>query len=281
MVWCTRAIVLPLISIGAVFNLYILFSVLHLWIGLRRDAESEWEGGGHNLIRTFAATLITYILLSSTASAIGLFGVYKRIPSYVRIFLQFACADFALYVLTLISVAFACYHPSNWRDTACELLSTQPDVLRTLAHAGLDLENCEHWIERVVLWVLILLSAGLIFKLQFLVVIAIHYSSLSRAAGHYAPGHSPIRTPTHRPSVSTSTALRQGHGQTSPRDSKRGSQAFSDLPPYSDRDTSPTRVYSPGRSPVRSANGDIDGRDALVSMYEMDEHRGADAKRRV
>lgn len=276
MVWCTRAVVLPLISIGAVFNLYVLFSILHLWFGLRRDAESEWEGGGHNLIGTFAAIVVTYTLLSSTAYAIGIFGVYKRIPSYVRIFLQFSFADFALYVLALVGVAFACYRPSNWRDSTCEGLSTQPDILRTLAQAGLDLENCENWIENVVLWVLISLSVGLMFKLQFIVAVTTYYSSLARATGHHVSVLSTVRAPTHRASVSTSTGRRQGHGLPSPRDSKRASQILSDLPPYSDRESSPTRLYSP----VRSVNGDADGKDALISMYEMDEHTSVDAKRR-
>jgi len=275
MAWCTRAVILPLIALGALFNLYILYSILTLWSNLRRDAESEWEGGGHNTVRSFAAFMVTYILLASTASAIGFMGVYKRIPSYVRLFLQFTFADFAVYALSLIIVAFACYRPSEWRETSCEELSTQPDLLRSLAQAGFNLENCETWIEKLVLGALTLLSVGLILKLQFVLAVATYYTSLARVTGHHPSVFSSSRGLPHRGSVSR----RDRHVLLVP---SRESRAV-DLPPYSDGPA----VYAPVTNLSAEDARALNAKEAVVSMYEMeeqtrdDEVSRADSKRRA
>ena len=145
---------------------------------------------------------------------------------------------------------------------------------------GSSLTECRPHVQSVS-WQLLSFSGSYVNvasfpQLQFIMAVTTYHGSLARATGHHVSVSTTVRAPTHRPSVSTSTGRRQGHGHTSPRDSKRGSQVLSDLPPYNDRESSPTKVYSP----VKSVNTDADGKDALTSMYEMDERTEADAKRR-
>ena len=80
-----------------------------------------------------------------------------------------------LYALSLISVAFAAYRPSQWRETVCEELSTQPDILRSLSEAGFSLENCESSVENGVIGVLVLLGVGMLLKVSFSITSIIIY----------------------------------------------------------------------------------------------------------
>jgi len=227
---CTRALILPLIFLNAIINVYLLYRILKGWAGLNRDAESEWEGGSHQLARTTAAISVAYIILASTASAIGFHGVYKRLLPSVRLYLQFSFVDFAAYLLGMVILAFRIYKPKDWKDNLCEEASVHPDVLRALRSGGFNIESCESWIEKLVLGAMTILGVGLVLKLQFTLAIASYYTSLAKATGHQASFFSTIRVPNSR---RMSKSHRDRHILLTQSRS-------SDLPPYSDNPETPT-----------------------------------------
>jgi len=278
--FCNRTIALPAIFIGALVNVYALYHVLALWSRVTNEGESEWEGAGANSVRSLGVILVTYLIFAAAAYLVGFIGVLKRIPSWVRIFLQFSFADFVLYALTLVIVAFAGYRPSEWRETVCEELSTQPDILRSLSEAGFNLESCESWIENLVIGVVVLLSVGLVLKLQFTIAVSTYYTSLARATGH--PPSVFARTPRPSPVRRQSVTARSRH-QSTPINRIN----TSDLPPYSDSMDMPTVIVSsPGDDAdkdvlVMSDLGDEAGSTSFNGgRYDEPEGRG-DSKRRV
>jgi hypothetical protein len=241
----------------------------------------------------------------------------QRLASYVRLFLQFIFADLAVYTLSLIIIAFISYRPSRWRDGACEALPTQPDLVRSLSQAGFDLENCESWIERLVTSALTVLCVGLMIKvcqkstgadkislnypsllqIQFIVAITSFYSTFARGFSHsgsvfpsIAPSSTSSSTRTHARKASVSRR-QDRHILLVPANNKRGSLSAgpgpsSDLPPYSDRgdrgdlQESPIAIYAPVTHLTPEDARALNAKDALVSVYEMDEHVPSDAKRR-
>lgn len=90
----------------------------------------------------------------------------QRLLPSVRLYLQFSFVDFVVYLLGMVILAFKIYKPKNWKDELCEEVSIHPDVLRALRSGGFDVENCEGWVEKLVLGVLTILGVGLILKVR-------------------------------------------------------------------------------------------------------------------
>lgn len=74
----------------------------------------------------------------------------QRTPSFVRLYRDYSLADICFCGLLTVGAALASFRPSA-RATICEEISGQPELLRDLADAGLNPENCEQWFEHAVL----------------------------------------------------------------------------------------------------------------------------------
>lgn len=261
-------------------NVYVLYRVLDSWRGLNNDAESEWEGGGNGqqLARSLAAILVAYILLASTAAAIGFHGVYKRLPASVRLYLQFSFADAVVYVLGMVALALNVYSQRDWQDHLCEELSVHADLLRALRTGGFDIESCEKWVEKLVMGGMTLLGVGLVLKLQFTLAIASYYTSLAKATGHQASVFSSIRIPQPR---RMSRSHRDRHILlTQPR----SPIADRDLPPYSDNINITITADTPTMGPEAAAAAAelVKGsRSHDRERYSMSDDNSVDAKRRA
>jgi len=222
MAWCTRRVVLPLIAFGGALNICFLCSTMLVYVNARKDAESEWEGGGHDVIPTTTAFIVTYCLISLTASLIGGLGVFKRTPSYIHLFLQYTLGDLVLSAVTLISLAFTSSRSSRWHESTCNELFTQPDLLRLLVRFGVNIQECEIWLEKFITTAITVLCIVLILKVQFIILVSTFYATLSRRSGHPASVVSSARTmPIRKTYVSR----------------RRADKRQAELPPYTDSTT--------------------------------------------
>ena len=97
----------------------------------------------------------------------------QRTPSFVRLFRDYSVADLCFCGLFAIFAALASFRPGT-RATVCEELSRQPELLRDLAEAGLNLENCELWFEHAVVAVVAVIAILLVVRVS----IIIHLSCL-------------------------------------------------------------------------------------------------------
>jgi hypothetical protein len=91
----------------------------------------------------------------------------QRLLPSIRLYLQFSFVDFATYLLGMVILVFKVYKPKDWKDDLCEEVSVHPDVLRALRSGGFDIENCESWVENLMLGMMTLLGVGLILKVQW------------------------------------------------------------------------------------------------------------------
>jgi hypothetical protein len=65
----------------------------------------------------------------------------------VRAYRDWSIADFIFTLLFTVVGAYGAFHMSV-RAEMCEVLSSQPELLRDVVEMGLSLENCELWFER-------------------------------------------------------------------------------------------------------------------------------------
>lgn len=68
----------------------------------------------------------------------------------MRLYRDYSLADICFCGLLTVGAALASFRPSA-RAIVCEEISGQPELLRDLAEAGLNPENCEEWFEHAVL----------------------------------------------------------------------------------------------------------------------------------
>lgn len=66
----------------------------------------------------------------------------------------------------MIILVFKVCNSHDWRDDLCEEVSTHPDILRALRQGGFDIENCESWVQKLVMGGLTMLGVGLILKVS-------------------------------------------------------------------------------------------------------------------
>jgi len=81
--------------------------------------------------------------------------------------------------LLTIATAVVSFRPVA-RATVCEEISGQPELLRDLAEAGLNVENCEEWFEHAVLGFVGVTAILLVVRLQFFFTVSSFYKQLMR-----------------------------------------------------------------------------------------------------
>jgi len=123
---------------------------------------------------------------------VGLIGVVKAKSSYVRFYRDYSIADFSFCAFFLVLATYAAFLGPA-RAGVCEELSHHPELMRDMLEMGLNLENCERWLERAVFVVLAVLFVVMVVRLHFLFAISNYYSQLTRR-GSSAPS---ISTPSH------------------------------------------------------------------------------------
>ncbi|CAL1701002.1 unnamed protein product [Somion occarium] len=179
-----RMIVLGSSFIGAFVNTALAIRLLALWRSLRWESESEWEGSADawrvDPVKLVWGLLSAYFALAAAASAVGFFGIARRIPSFVRLFRDFSIADFAFTTVSTIAVGYSAFTSPYVRSGVCEELSRQPDLLRDIAETGLSLENCEFWFERAIVVVLGISVVLIAIRLHFVIALAKYYNQVRR-----------------------------------------------------------------------------------------------------
>jgi len=174
--------------IGAIANTAVTIQALALWYTFKWEPESEWESSGDkwqlNGLKLIWALLVVYFSSAVSVCAIGFVGILKNKPSYVRFYRDYSIADFAFCAFTLILFTYAAFLGPA-RAGVCEEFSHHPELVRYMQEMGLNLENCERWLERAVSAVLVVLFVIMIIRLHFLLAVSLYYSHLTR---HYQRG---------------------------------------------------------------------------------------------
>ncbi|KAK7470223.1 hypothetical protein VKT23_001658 [Stygiomarasmius scandens] len=194
--------------LGALTNCLITFKVLAAWRSIRWEPESEWESSSDkwtlNGIKIAWALLLTYFSAATAVCAIGLAGVIRSKPAFVKFYRDYSIADFSFCAFFTLLAAYGASLPTT-PVGVCEGLSRQPELMRELAEMGLSSENCERWFKRTVIAFLGFMFLALVARLHFILAISIYYSHLFR---HY-PGRIPMPpSPTHSHSHSRSLRRR-------------------------------------------------------------------------
>ncbi|KAG9000642.1 hypothetical protein FRB94_009599 [Tulasnella sp. JGI-2019a] len=181
--WCSlRTATLILAFLGAVINFLIATQLLGLWFSFRLswESESEWEGLSWRVdgARALGVVVCAYFYVGGLASIIGVVGVIKQRQSNVRLFRDYSIADLAFAFTATTLFAFASTQ-SVIRASLCEELSRQPDVLRNLSdHAGLNVENCEGFLAKGTVGVVMVMFVVLFLRLQFTLTVLNYYAHL-------------------------------------------------------------------------------------------------------
>ncbi|KAH8118666.1 hypothetical protein DFH11DRAFT_1540794 [Phellopilus nigrolimitatus] len=178
-----RGAALVLSVVGALVNCAVAVQVLSLWRVLKWETESEWEGSADgwrvDSIKLVWMLLSAYFTTASVVCVVGAAGVIKRTPSFVRLYRDYSLADVCCCGLLTVLTALASFRPSA-RATVCEEISGQPELLRSLAEAGLNPENCEQWFEHAVVAFVAIAAILLVIRLQFIITVSNFYKQLLR-----------------------------------------------------------------------------------------------------
>jgi hypothetical protein len=170
-------------TLGAIINVAAAIQVLASWYTFKWESESEWESSGDkwqlNGLKVIWALLLVYFSSAASVCAIGLIGIFKNKPSYVRFYRDYSIADFLFCAFTLILITYATFL-GHARAGLCEELSHHPELMRDMQEMGLNLENCERWLERAVFAILVISSVIMIIRLHFLLAVSLYYSHLTR-----------------------------------------------------------------------------------------------------
>ncbi|KAL5530085.1 hypothetical protein ACEPAF_6342 [Sanghuangporus sanghuang] len=179
----TRAAALILSLVGAAVNSFVAARVLSFWRVLKWESESEWEGSPDSWrvdsLKLVWLLVTAYFTTASVVCVIGAIGVIKRTPAFVRLYRDYSLADICFCGLLTVGAALASFRPSA-RATICEEISGQPELLRDLADAGLNPENCEQWFEHAVLGFVAITAILLVVRLQFIFTVSQYYKLLLR-----------------------------------------------------------------------------------------------------
>jgi hypothetical protein len=138
----------------------------------------SWRVDG---VRALGALACAYFVVGGLASIVGLVGVIKRRQSNVRLFRDYSIADLAFAFTATTLFAFASTQ-SAVRTSLCEELSRQPELLRNVSdHAGLNVENCEGFLDKTVVGVVMVMFVVLFLRLQFTLTVLNYYAHLRRS----------------------------------------------------------------------------------------------------
>jgi len=183
---------------GAITNVAVTIQVLAAWRTFKWEPESEWESSGDKWqldgLKLIWALLLVYFASAASVCIVGLVGILKNKSSLVRFYRDYSIADFSFCAFSLILSTYAAFLGPA-RAGVCEELSHHPELMRDMLEMGLNLENCERWLERAVFAVLVVLFVVMVVRLHFLLAISNYYSHLARY--QRAPCASSNSTPSH------------------------------------------------------------------------------------
>jgi len=186
----TRSAPVAITVFGAIINAALAIQVLAAWRSLRWEPESEWEAPSDvwrvDGVKIIWGLLSAYFATSASICVVGLFGIIRSKPSLVRFYRDYSIADFSFCTFTTAVTAYAVFH-SSARATICEELSRHPELMTDLAEMGLNLENCERWLERAVLASVALMVVVIVIRLHFLLAVSNLHSKLIRQ--HYSTSY--------------------------------------------------------------------------------------------
>ncbi|KJA29683.1 hypothetical protein HYPSUDRAFT_31651 [Hypholoma sublateritium FD-334 SS-4] len=168
---------------GAVTNSLLALQVLAAWHAVKWEPESEWELSGDKWqltgVKVLWGLLFLYFALNTLVCSVGLHGILKHKPSHVRFYRDYSIADFSFCAFfTAVATYGAFLGPA--RAGLCEELSHHPELMRDVLEMGLNLENCELWLERAVFAGLAFMLVIMVIRLHFLLAVSKYYSHLAR-----------------------------------------------------------------------------------------------------
>ncbi|KAF8165727.1 hypothetical protein B0H34DRAFT_780500 [Crassisporium funariophilum] len=163
---------------GTITNAILTIQVLAAWRSLKWEPESEWESSG-NGIKVIWALLFVYFSSAAAVCTVGLVGVIKNKPSHVRFYRDYSIADFSFCTFSTLLATYAAFLGPA-RAGVCEELSHHPELMRDMLEMGLNLENCERWLERAVFAALAVMFVVMVVRLHFLLAVSNYYSHLVR-----------------------------------------------------------------------------------------------------
>ena len=133
------------------------------------------------------------------------FDCFQAKAPHVRFYHNFSIADFAFCTISTMFATYAAF-VGRVRASLCEELSHNPTLIREMLEMGLNLENCEIWLERAVFAIVaVMLLVTLVrvgpnfsscvslpskscIQLHFLFAVSHYYSQLIRHHScHYYP----------------------------------------------------------------------------------------------
>jgi len=171
---------------GAITNAAVAIQVLAAWRTFKWEPESEWESSGdkwqlHGL-KVIWALLFVYFASAASVCTVGLVGILKvssqpflsMLPfylvqqnksSHVRFYRDYSIADFSFCAFSLILATYGAFLDPA-RAGICEEFSHHPELMRNMLEMGLNLENCERWLERAVFAVLAVLFVIMVVRVS-------------------------------------------------------------------------------------------------------------------
>ncbi|KAG9019468.1 hypothetical protein FRB90_001942 [Tulasnella sp. 427] len=265
-----RAATLILSLFSSSANFFACYKLLTTWFSIRwtwaSSEESEWEGLSWKVdtMKALGAIICAYFFVGGVASVVGLVGVIKRRTTNVRLFRDYSIADLAFGFTSTVAFAFISSKPAV-RFMMCEELSRQPDLLRTLSDsAGLNVENCESFLDKAIVSVLVACGVLLFIRLQFTLTVMNYYTHLRRSVMSSEHGHHHHHGHRHHRSGSTSSTRRsRSHSRSNSQPILLLAHPVS---PLSEKQSpNDTIVYAPVRLSAEQARS-MDVRQAFVSL---------------
>ncbi|CCL99405.1 uncharacterized protein FIBRA_01423 [Fibroporia radiculosa] len=217
-----RSVSIAASLVGALFNFVCAARLLALWRSLGWESETEWEASGDvwrvDSVKIVWGLLSTYFAAAALACFVGLVGLTKTIPSFIRFYRDYSIADMAFVTFGTVFSGYTAFSTPYVRASVCEELSRHPDLMRDLVVFGVSLENCELWFEQVVVAVVGIMFILMVVRLHTLIALAKYHRILSRDISVNSKSHTGLRnlntdslhriyllpTPTSPPSASFS-----------------------------------------------------------------------------
>ncbi|KAG6854363.1 hypothetical protein C0991_007868 [Blastosporella zonata] len=191
-----RSASIAVTAFGAIFNLALAVQVITASRSFKWEPESEWEASGDSWqvdgVKLVWGLFCAHFALAATVCMVGFIGILKSKPTLVRFYRDYSIADFSFCTFATAITTFAVFSTSA-RAAICEELSHHPELLQDLMEMGLNLENCERWLERGGLAFVALMFVFLVIRLHFLLAVANLYSQLTRHASLYSRAPSRFR----------------------------------------------------------------------------------------
>ncbi|KAG8933664.1 hypothetical protein FRC01_007804 [Tulasnella sp. 417] len=284
-----RAATLILSLFSSAVNFFACYKLLTTWFSVRwawaSTEESEWEGLSWKLdtMKALGAIVCAYFFVGGVASVVGLIGVIKRRTTNVRLFRDYSIADLAFGFTSTAAFAFISSKPVV-RSMMCEELSRQPDLLRTLSDsAGLNVENCESFLDKAIVSVLVALSVLLFIRLQFTLTVMNYYTHLRRSSMSSSAEHGHHHHRHHRSASASTTGSRRSrsHSRSNSQPILLLTRPLSSL--GEKQSPNDTIVYAPVRLSAEQARS-MDVRQAFVTLpmiREENRSRSSDSEGKI